>query len=519
LRAGPESPRLQAVLESRLAQLSSAARDLVGVAATIGREFTSRQLAAAGETDEKALVRGLDELWRRRIVREQGADAYDFSHDKLREAAYAALSPALRRHQHLHLARALEDEGDAALSAQVAAHYERAGAAAQAIPWYGRAAGEAQRVYAYSEAIRLLERGLALTAALPPGSERDEQELALLTALLVPLGAVQGAGSERLIEAHRRASELARTPSPPLLRSVAVTSLSGGRFAQARRVGGELLARGERDADAVMIVEGHYVLGIASFWPGEFRSAREHFEAAVDQARPDHRATHLERYGLDPKVICLSRLANTLCFLGDPGAATRARDAALALAEEIAQPATTATALVFAALLAIDLEDPVSLRGHADALRAAGPAGHSRAAVVAAASFDGYVDVLDGDHEHGLARIRAALDDARGVQHAPGSYASTARVLIDACAVADDARAGLAAADEALATIGGARLWEAEMRRRRAEFLAALGGPEREIERELALALRVVAQQGALALEAKVRGTLAERTTLQGPAT
>ncbi|MDQ2906956.1 MAG: hypothetical protein M3Y81_25885 [Chloroflexota bacterium] len=33
---------------------------------------------------EEVLVRGLDELWQRRIVRERGGDAYDFSHDKLR---------------------------------------------------------------------------------------------------------------------------------------------------------------------------------------------------------------------------------------------------------------------------------------------------------------------------------------------------------------------------------------------------------------------------------------------------
>ena len=40
------TPRVQTVIESRLAQLSDPARDLVGVAATIGREFTTDVLAA-----------------------------------------------------------------------------------------------------------------------------------------------------------------------------------------------------------------------------------------------------------------------------------------------------------------------------------------------------------------------------------------------------------------------------------------------------------------------------------------
>ena len=42
------TPKVQAVIESRLAQLSGAARDLVGVAATIGREFTRRRARGGG---------------------------------------------------------------------------------------------------------------------------------------------------------------------------------------------------------------------------------------------------------------------------------------------------------------------------------------------------------------------------------------------------------------------------------------------------------------------------------------
>ena len=52
----PITPRVQAVIESRLAQLSGPARDLVGVAATIGREFTTDVLAQASQAGEEALV-------------------------------------------------------------------------------------------------------------------------------------------------------------------------------------------------------------------------------------------------------------------------------------------------------------------------------------------------------------------------------------------------------------------------------------------------------------------------------
>ena len=150
-------------------------------------------LAYASEADEETLVRSLDELWRRRIVRERGADAYDFSHDKIREVAYLALSPARRRHHHLRVAHTLERLHDPGpVSGQLAMHYERAGAADKAVTWYVRAAEVAQQLHANVEAVRLLERALDLLHTLPETPERDTRELAILSVLPAPLGGVEG---------------------------------------------------------------------------------------------------------------------------------------------------------------------------------------------------------------------------------------------------------------------------------------------------------------------------------------
>jgi predicted ATPase len=145
----PLPSRIQAAIEGRLAQLSAPARELAELAATIGREFSFPVLAGASDQEEDTLVRALDELWQRRIVREQGADGYDFSHDKLREVAYAGLSTARRRLVHRRVAQALEhvytNDLDS-VSAQVAAHYERAGQPQEAAPFHQRAAEVSRRI-------------------------------------------------------------------------------------------------------------------------------------------------------------------------------------------------------------------------------------------------------------------------------------------------------------------------------------------------------------------------------------
>jgi DNA-binding SARP family transcriptional activator len=509
------SPKVQAVIGSRLAQLSEPARDLAGVAATIGREFTSDVLAQASRADEEALVGSLDELWRRRIVREQGAEAYDFSHDKIREVAYLALSPARRRQTHLHVAQALEsihahDPGP--VSGQLAAHYERAGATEQAITWYMRAAEVAQRLYANVETIRLLDRALDLLRALPATPERQARELEVLTMLPASLGWAEGWASERLAAEQRRALDLAAAlgvePAPPLLRSLAVASLARRDFEAARGYGEQLRALGERDADDVLLVEGEYVLGIAAFWQGEFEAARRHFEAAVDRYRPEHRGVHLLRYGMDPKVVCLSRLGNTLWFLGYPESAVRARDAALELAEEIGHPYSRSVALSFAAVLALEMRDLDGVRQYLGAWLAGRGDDEARPTRATMETFGGFFEVLDGREEAGIARIQRSLDEARTGDYAPGLRAFLVRLLLEACSVAGDARTGLAAADRALAWGGADRLWEAETRRLRAEFLASLGAPAKDVEAELERALAVARRQGAKMFELRTVASL-----------
>lgn len=157
-------PTMQAVIATRLAQLSPLARQLAQVAATIGRAFTFEVLAAASHASEDLLVQALDELWQRRIVRERG-QGYDFSHDKLREVAYAALSPMRRRLLHRQVAGVLERlyaHQINEVAGQVATHYRQAEVPEKALTYLVQAGDYAQHLSAKMEALRYYQEALAL---------------------------------------------------------------------------------------------------------------------------------------------------------------------------------------------------------------------------------------------------------------------------------------------------------------------------------------------------------------------
>lgn len=179
------SPKVHAVIHARLAELSPAARELAGVAATIGRTFPFTVLAEASKQTEETLVRSLDELCQRQIVREQGTDTYDFTHDKLREAVYNYLSAARRRLYHKQVAEALAalylgakaaDDNPTlrTISGQIAAHYELAGDDAKAIHYYQAAAEAAQHMSANQEAVNAYRQAVTL-------AERHHGQLADFT--------------------------------------------------------------------------------------------------------------------------------------------------------------------------------------------------------------------------------------------------------------------------------------------------------------------------------------------------
>ncbi len=148
--------KVQAVVRYRLAQLTPAAQQLVSAASVIGGQFRLPLLVQTSGRSEEEVIAALDELWQRQVVRHLGQAGYDFSHDQLRQIAYAGISPTKRRWLHGRAAEALirlYTVDQERVAGQIAYHYAESNQIDKALPYYLAAAAAAAAIFANSEAI------------------------------------------------------------------------------------------------------------------------------------------------------------------------------------------------------------------------------------------------------------------------------------------------------------------------------------------------------------------------------
>jgi hypothetical protein len=298
----------------------------------------------------------------------------------------------------------------------------------------------------------------------------------LLSTLPGVLAGVDGYGTTRMSDAHQRAADVAAglgvELEPAFVRSMVMSALCRDEFSEAAAMATRMSVRATADGDLGLAVESHYLLGISAFWSADLDRARQHFETVVARFDQSMRPRHHTVYGHDPQVVCLSRLANTLWFLGHDDEARASCESALAMADEVGHPLSHDTAVIFSCVLAVDLGDHDLLRRGTSRLGELGMA--SLPHTIKRDALLGLVDVLDGRHDEGIARGLAALQSCDGRNFYPGFQATITRVLLAAHAAAADAVGGLSTVKRALA-MGSTPLWDAEAYRLRAEFLRQSG--------------------------------------------
>jgi DNA-binding SARP family transcriptional activator/tetratricopeptide (TPR) repeat protein len=342
---------LAAVLRKRFEQATAAAREVAGLAAAVGTNFTLDLLTEASDLEADTVVEAVDELWRRRIMRELG-DGYDFSHDMLREAAYAGVSPPKRWLLHRRIAQGLEllhaDDTDA-VAAQLAEQYARGGRGDRALAYYRRAADVAAARLAHAEAIRLHREALSIIEAMPAGRGRDSHELAVLEAMAAPLNARRGYSSPDLQQALERSIALAESLGRKDSMVTGLVALWTSRFVQGRTADGYQTA-----SRALALVD-----------PGSELSGQAHFAvggSAVSLGRPAEGLQHLELaatlgggavsliIGTRPDVHAVAWAAHAYWLLGRDDEALSACREAIKLARAIDDPYNLAVALAYGSI-------------------------------------------------------------------------------------------------------------------------------------------------------------------------
>ncbi len=515
--------RVRAVLTNRIEQLSPAAREIAELAAVIGREFTLDLLVVAGRLDVDETVRALDELWRRRILREHGADSYDFTHDKLREVAYAGISVPQRRMLHHRIAQALAlahaDDLDS-VSGQLAYHYERGGLVKEALPEYQRAAAVAQRVYANEEAIALLARGLGLLQRLPAGYKRDQEELRLQLALAPLYRVTKGWAAPELEHVLERTLALCDTVGGDSERAQALYGLQSlyavqSKLARVQLVSDDLRTLYQRSLGTVPPFADMMLAG-AQLHLGRITAANEQFDQIIAKHDPDQILRIQESQGSNYAAHARAWQSHALWCLGYPQQAYERGLDAVQLVQALNQPFSEALVSAYLALLQQLRADDAEFRDWADA--ALELARKYRAPYYLAWSeiLLSYALACERPDEAHIQRLRASISEfsASGARLRLPYYLSLlARIyadagrLEDALAVLDEARAASRAHNE--------RLWDSELLRLRGELLLASGTDAEEVEAALLRALEIARSQLARSFELRAAVSLARFWTDQ----
>lgn len=342
---------LRDVLDSRLSRLSEPAREVVSLAAAVGRDFTLNLLIEAADLSEESVVRQVDELWRQRILEEHGR-GYDFAHDLLRDAAYRAISPPRRWLLHRRLAQSLEllyaDELDA-VAAQLAEQYDRSGRPERALSFYERAARRATALFAHAESVRFGQRCLELVGELPAGIQRDRRELAILQELLPPLNAWRGYASRELETYARRQVVLGERLGLTQVRCAAAialftTTFVQGRIAESHRWGEQALTLSEHTPE--LAGQAHLALAGSGLSLGLLPLADEHFRLACDCAGESDSLP----IGTRTEIHARAWWAHAQWLAGDSARAGSTSTAAVQHARAIGHPYSLAVALAYAAI-------------------------------------------------------------------------------------------------------------------------------------------------------------------------
>jgi tetratricopeptide (TPR) repeat protein len=284
-------------ITARLAMLSAAGREVLGVASVIGQQFRAGTLAAAAGTPAVELLELLDEAVRLRLVRPTThyADGYGFHHGLIQATLYDAIPRGRRLALHDAVARALEQDPAVVAGeglAEIAHHYLEAAPAhdpARAIDYARRAGDRAMATFAYDQAVAMYRGALGVTGLTEP--QRAE--------LLQALGEAQMrvGDTDAARQTLLRAADAARVRDDPVAfahaaLSCAIWGLTNGTDEQLVGLAQEAVARLEHVEEPGLMARVEGLLAAAIYWSDEVERRERLAEDALRLARSEDQGRH-----------------------------------------------------------------------------------------------------------------------------------------------------------------------------------------------------------------------------------
>lgn len=353
---------VQAVLAARIDRLPASAKSVLQAAAVIGKDIDLRLLQAITNVSAVVLQRDLTGLQTAEFLYEAQTThvpVYLFQHALTQEVAYQSLLRSKRQQYHANIAQVLEAQFPAVAETQpelLAQHYTQADQGQLAIPYWQRAGQRAVERLANVEAISHFTEGLVLLQAQPQTPDCVQQELAFQLAIGAPLLMLKGHTAPEVERTYNRAYALAQQLGETPQRFAVLIGLwrfyfNQAKLSRARELAEQCFTLACYLQDKQCLQEAHTALGSTLLHLGEHSAARAALEQGIALYDRQHSRLLAFSRGLDPGIMCLSRLAWILWMLGYEEQAVRQSREALALAQEMAHPYSQVFAYHFAGLL------------------------------------------------------------------------------------------------------------------------------------------------------------------------
>lgn len=543
--------RVEGAIGQRLARLEPRLHEVLQVASVEGEEFTAEVVAQVLQIQPREVVQLLSRQLDRqhRMVRSLGIvhtgerrlSRYGFRHNLIQRYLYNSLDEVERVYQHEEVGRALAalygEQVESGIAVELALHFEQAALTPETVRYLQLAAEQAMRRGAYGEAMRNLERAMALLHTLPEGKARAALELEVqalrASTIVMTRGMTDGEVEAAYVRALQLAEQVGEAQSAPHLSPVlfglATVREFQGQYAESEALLKRRLALPQAEEDSALRVESRELLACSTFHQGHFDDALAHALEGLALYEPQQHGALIPLHGHILYPACHTWEAHALWFLGYVERALAAMEEALAAARAAGHEFSLSMVLMQTAFLRQFQGDAQQAAEAAEeALEIAEQHGYPYRAAEARVLLGWARAMLaaqaDGDNRRevnaGLVLLGRGIEETKemgGRIDLPYFRGLQAEVLEAAGRPAE----ALQVLEAALTGEAGEKqpfFWDAELSRQQAGVLLALGGMDSAPAAEMCLrqALKTAGRQEARTLALRAATDLAQLWRAQG---